>query len=232
MNLNKAVGFLASASAVGALAVTRAKGPMSVTEDTINILNLDRREKAKPVVINSIARSKANGIVLYPHEALVTRCIEVPEMSFGASMLEFATNLSLAVQESQAQALAANQLGVCLRVICLGQESGDNLVAFNPKLELEGEIIYGEEGCLSMPGVFMQGVPRRETAVMTYKTALGEEKGCVLEGIDARAVQHEVDHLDGLMFFDKLPRNLRRQVLREWDKVQAKEWKSQSQRKP
>lgn len=83
------------------------------------------------------------------------------------------------------------------------------LVAINPKVEELGEYVeIAEEGCLSFPGIFAE-VERSEIVKMEYFDQYGIGHELVCEGLFARCVQHENDHLDGVCFVDRLkPRQL------------------------
>lgn len=112
--------------------------------------------------------------------------------------------------------LAAPQVGVLKRLIVIDLDrddpEGTPLVLFNPKIHsLEGETIE-EEGCLSFPGITAD-VKRAAKAVVTAQGIDGEP--IRIEGKDllARALQHEIDHLDGILFIDYLS-GLKRQLLR------------------
>ncbi len=103
--------------------------------------------------------------------------------------------------------LAANQVGVLQRVIVMNSEEGqppEGLVAIiNPEIvHAEGEVV-GEEGCLSLPDV-REDVTRSQVVVV--KGIGRDEKPLELEAVDlpARVLQHEIDHLDGVLFIDRL----------------------------
>jgi peptide deformylase len=102
--------------------------------------------------------------------------------------------------------LAANQIGISLRIIVV--ETGSEkqiapLVIVNPEiLELQGED-SGEEGCLSIPG-FYEIVKRAKKALVIGTDLEGKELRIECEDLLARACQHEVDHLNGILFVDHL----------------------------
>ena len=111
--------------------------------------------------------------------------------------------------------LAATQVGVALRVfvidLSLGRTSGDLIVMANPTfVEREGTQLE-EEGCLSAPG-FNATVVRPRRAVVKGLDRHGAEQ--TIEGTDllARAFQHEIDHLDGIVFIDRL-RGIKRDLI-------------------
>lgn len=100
--------------------------------------------------------------------------------------------------------LAAPQIGVSKRIIVV--DVGEGLIELiNPEiLVAEGEEI-GVEGCLSIPGV--QGeVPRAAVVVVKGQDRYGQTKELKAQGLLARALQHEIDHLDGVLFIDKVVR--------------------------
>ena len=112
--------------------------------------------------------------------------------------------------------LAAPQVGILKRLIVIDLDrdnpEGTPLVLFNPKIHsLEGETIK-EEGCLSFPGITAD-VKRAATAVVTAQDIDGEPIRIEGEDLLARALQHEIDHLDGILFIDHVS-GLRRHLLR------------------
>lgn len=112
--------------------------------------------------------------------------------------------------------LAAPQVGISKRLIVIDLDrddpEGTPLVLFNPKIHsLEGKTIE-EEGCLSFPGITAD-VKRAATAVVTAQDIDGEPIRIEGEDLLARALQHEIDHLDGILFIDYV-RGLKRQLIR------------------
>ncbi|MBI5905896.1 MAG: peptide deformylase [Deltaproteobacteria bacterium] len=111
--------------------------------------------------------------------------------------------------ESEGIGLAAPQVGVGKRVIVLDvspvDEGAAPMAIVNPEIVgTEGETVLGVEGCLSIPGV--QGeVPRSEVVVVRGLDEGGDPVRVRAEGILSRALQHEIDHLDGILFIDRIP---------------------------
>jgi len=111
--------------------------------------------------------------------------------------------------------LAATQVGVTLRVfvvdVTVGQSVKDLIVMVNPAfVEREGTQLE-EEGCLSAPG-FNATVVRPARAVVKGLDRHGEEQTIEASGLLARAFQHEMDHLDGVVFIDRL-RGIKRDLI-------------------
>ena len=112
--------------------------------------------------------------------------------------------------------LAANQVGVLQRVLVadvpLDEERRARMALVNPVLDRRSGTETGEEGCLSIPGIFDDVRRSRQVRVRALDEH-GKPVEFVAEGYLARAIQHEVDHLDGVLFVDRLSL-LKRQFLR------------------
>lgn len=145
---------------------------------------------------------------------LRTQAVEVTEVD--DALRQFIDDLFETMDAAEGVGLAANQVGVAKRVAVVGIED-DRFVMINPVLsKLEGRV-RGEEGCLSVPDVSGE-VIRAERLVLEALDRDGKPYRRELEGYTARAVQHEVDHLDGVMFFDHLSLLKRELLLRRWKK--------------
>jgi len=114
--------------------------------------------------------------------------------------------------------LAANQVGVAQRVavVDVGEEHPPPLVLINPVIvERSPEIEIAEEGCLSIPEIFGD-VERAQRVVVEALDRDGRPCRAEVGGYKARAVQHEIDHLDGVLFLDRVD-SLSRDVFRRRD---------------
>ncbi len=116
--------------------------------------------------------------------------------------------------------LAGNQVGVLLRIITIetgSEKESAPLVVINPEiLTREGEET-AEEGCLSIPG-FYETVKRAQKVTVKGKSVEGEEQTIECTGILARAFQHEVDHLNAILFVDHLSPVKKQLFKREYPK--------------
>jgi peptide deformylase len=112
--------------------------------------------------------------------------------------------------------LAATQLGVLHRVLVYRAYTDDPLTALvNPVIEwTSDELETAEEGCLSLPGVHVE-VERAARLRARGRDAHGEEIVVEVEGLEARIIQHEIDHLDGILILDRISREARKQAMRE-----------------
>ena len=131
----------------------------------------------------------------------------------------FVEDLFETMRAAEGVGLAANQVGVAERVAVVDTHEGEPIVLIDPViLEQHGQE-RGEEGCLSIPGTNLYGDVDRATRIVIETTALSGER-VRLEVLDhrARAVQHEIDHLDGVLFIDRLSPLKRRMLLRRWEK--------------
>ena len=112
--------------------------------------------------------------------------------------------------------LAANQVGVAQRLLVVDvpveEDARARHALINPVVKRRGGSVSGEEGCLSVPGLW-EDVTRAERLVVTGLDEEGREVELDVEGYLARAIQHEMDHLDGVLFVDRLS-PLKRQFLR------------------
>lgn len=118
--------------------------------------------------------------------------------------------------------LAANQIGSTRRVAVIEISDEDQLVLIDPEiLEREGTD-RAEEGCLSIPEVF--GDIDRAVRIVVETTSLGNERIQIeAHDLKARAIQHEVDHLDGILFIDHLSPLKRRMLIKKWKKMRKGE---------
>lgn len=118
--------------------------------------------------------------------------------------------------------LAAPQMGVAKRIIILDVE-GQFHVLINPELlYVSDETEPGTEGCLSVPGVHAE--VERSTRATIAGTALdGTRVEITGEGLLARAMQHEMDHIDGRLFVDRLTQVRRRSLLKEYERKKREE---------
>jgi len=117
--------------------------------------------------------------------------------------------------------LAANQVGVARRVavVDVGEDDPPPLVLINPVIIERGdEVDTAEEGCLSIPEVFGD-VERLARVVVEALDRAGQSYRATATGYKARAIQHEIDHLDGILFLDHLSAVKRGLLLAKWKKA-------------
>lgn len=114
--------------------------------------------------------------------------------------------------------LAANQIGIAKRVAVVKAEDRDPVILIDPEIvEREGKV-KGEEGCLSIPDIFAD-VERAARIVVEITTLDNQRVRVEATELESRAIQHEVDHLDGILFLDRLSPLKRRMLLKKWRKL-------------
>jgi peptide deformylase len=145
----------------------------------------------------------------------VLRSRALPVDRFDEKLVQEARRMGQVMHDSLGIGLAATQVGVMHRVLVYRVEQ-DSAVAslVNPVLEwASDEAEIAEEGCLSLPGVLVE-VERPVHVRVAGADEHGD--GIVIEasGLEARVIQHEMDHLDGVLILDRTPRDQRKQAMR------------------
>lgn len=144
-------------------------------------------------------------IVLYPDPVLKQKAQEVTE--FDAELKQLAEDMAETMYDAPGVGLAAPQVGILKRLIlldCAGKdEPRDLIVAVNPEIVASDGESMEEEGCLSIPG-FYAAVKRHATATMRFQDLDGNWQERQGEGLLAVCMQHEIDHLNGILFIDRL----------------------------
>jgi peptide deformylase len=136
--------------------------------------------------------------------------------AFDDHLRQFVADLFETMDAAEGVGLAANQVGITQRVAVVGVE--DNRFALvNPVIVSAEGRARADEGCLSIPDLHAE-VTRPERIVLEALDVEGKTYRRELEGYVARAVQHEIDHLDGILFFDHLSLLKRELLLRRWKK--------------
>jgi peptide deformylase len=144
---------------------------------------------------------------LGPHQSLIQRSedwnflIDQNAEQLEKSMIDF-------MIEANGIGLAANQIGIVKRVFVMGSNNIPGFPApfavFNPRIvEASTEMITDQEGCLSYPGLFLT-VKRPSWIVAEYQNAKGDTIEARFDGYLSKCFQHELDHLDGICFVDKV----------------------------
>ena len=144
---------------------------------------------------------------LGPHESLIQQSepwdfsADKDAEQLERSMIEF-------MIDAKGIGLAANQIGLTKRVFVMGSYGIEGFPApfalFNPRIiEKSRDEVIDEEGCLSYPGLFLK-VKRPAWIIAEYQNSKGDLIEAKFEGYLAKCFQHELDHLDGVCFVDKV----------------------------
>jgi peptide deformylase len=152
----------------------------------------------------------------------VLRTAADPVIDFDKELRTLVRDLTDTMVDAPGAGLSAPQIGVGLRVFTWWVD-GELGHLVNPDLDLSDETQDGDEGCLSFPGVYAD--TRRAMRVVAKGWNM-HGYPVTIEGshLLARAVQHETDHLDGILFIDRLDRETRKQVLKA---IREAEWAGQ-----
>lgn len=144
-------------------------------------------------------------IIAYPHPTL--RYVSKPVRKVDASLRKIVREMFDLMYESKGIGLAANQVDLPLRLFLVNlaakKGEGEELVFINPVLSQPKGSEAAEEGCLSLPGMYGQVIRPKTIRVQAYNLT-GQEVNMELSGLLARCVQHEHDHIDGVLFPDRM----------------------------
>jgi peptide deformylase len=162
-------------------------------------------------------------IRVYPDPVLRVRCPEAA--AFDEELTRLVADMVETMHAAPGVGLAAPQVGVERRVavvdLSVGRDPASVLVLVNPVIEAAEGSEIDTEGCLSIPD-FTEKVPRPTRIAVSAADLTGERRSFVAEGFLARAICHEVDHLDGVLFVDHL-RGLRKERAKRFLKRVARE---------
>jgi peptide deformylase len=143
----------------------------------------------------------------------VLRTAAEPVQDFDRSLRKLVKDLTETLRDAGGAGLAAPQIGVGLRVFAYNV-NGQRGYLVNPSLSFpDTEEQDGEEGCLSLPGIYFD-VRRRQNTVACGFTDRGDPVQLVGSAVMARCIQHETDHLDGILFIDRMDDETRKAAMR------------------
>lgn len=164
-------------------------------------------------------------IKIYPDQIL-----RIATKSLAKSEIKSYTNLAeemdSTMETQSGVGLAAVQVGQSVRLAVINKQvsgGSSNLWLFNPQIIWRSDSTRSdEEGCLSLPGVF--GLVKRPSSIIVkYNDSQGLEHELKARGMLARVIQHEVDHLDGILFIDRAVKiSEGHKYLEDWDKESSK----------
>ena len=161
-------------------------------------------------------------IFLNPYETLFeksTAWTSADKIDGYDDIEKFEKDMTELMQNSYGIGLAANQIGITKRFFAIGSDTFDTFkksaIIWNPLIKkYSEEKVFDVEGCLSFPGIFIK-VERPKQIEVQYETTQGETKTAKLDGMESKCFQHELDHLEGITF------NQRVSKLR-WDMAKKK----------
>ena len=138
-----------------------------------------------------------------------------PVESFDESLAHLTQDMLATMRDKEGVGLAANQVGRLKRVLVAAVED-EEYVIVNPVLTNRAETTEkASEGCLSIPGIQVD-VERPISVTVSAQDVSGKPLHLEASGLLARVLQHEVDHLDGVLILDRTDRHSRKAAMREW----------------
>lgn len=144
-------------------------------------------------------------IIQYPHPTLRIRSRAIRRVD--EQLREIAAQMLDLMYEAEGVGLAANQVDLPIRLFVANpaghRGEGEELILLNPELQLPKGNESSQEGCLSLPGLYGQ-VKRPKSIRLSAYDLKGNPVDRVVDGFLARVLQHENDHLDGVLFFDRM----------------------------
>lgn len=166
-------------------------------------------------------------VLTYPDKRLYQKSVDIN--SFDENLHKFLDDMYDTMIAKNGIGLAAIQVGNPVRALIINlvneesgvQEKSELFEIINPKiLAKNGECTF-QEGCLSVPG-FYEDVKRAEFIKLRYQDRFGEFHEIESDGLFAIAIQHEIDHLDGHLFIEKIGYNKRKKFDKEYKKLKNK----------
>ncbi len=153
------------------------------------------------------------------------KTVSTPVGAVDADLRRLMTNMAETMYEAPGIGLAGIQVGVSKRLLVM-DTNWDEATPRNPKFIINPEIIWASdersvynEGCLSVPEHYAE-VERPAEVTLRYLDYNGEQVEETLSGLDATCVQHEIDHLDGVLFIDHLSKLKRSMIIKRLRKTQ------------
>ena len=150
-------------------------------------------------------------LITYPGPVL--RKQAKPVKNVDGKLIETAGEMFEVMYENCGIGLAAPQVGISQRMLVLDirQDGFPDYIMINPRIIRSEGAVDAEEGCLSVPELFGE-INRAELVEVAYIDRDGEEQILQAEGLLARAIQHEIDHLNGVLFIDRLEKAQRKAI--------------------
>ncbi|MXZ13470.1 MAG: peptide deformylase [Candidatus Dadabacteria bacterium] len=153
-------------------------------------------------------------ILVYPDPALKRKSL--PVTKFSEDVVSLLDDMAQTMRDADGVGLAAPQVGKNIRVILIDvplpeEDKREFYELINPEIVSSRGFQIGEEGCLSVPG-FFANIRRKEHVRVSALDRRGKRFTIDADGMLSRVLQHEIDHLDGILFFDRL-RKLKRDLL-------------------
>jgi peptide deformylase len=187
-------------------------------------VEVEREQDApEPAELDPETRARRDAALRYVRKFgdPVLRATALPVERFDDDLKAEVQRMGELMHDALGVGLAATQLGVLHRVLVYKAFLDDPVTALvNPVIEwMSEERELGDEGCLSLPGVHVE-VERHAQLRVRGRDQAGEELEIEAEGLEARVIQHEVDHLNGVLILDLISRQARKEAMRAMREAQ------------
>lgn len=169
-------------------------------------------------------------ILIYPNKFLRIKTQEVKELN--SEILDLAIDLIDTMRHYEGLGISANQISKTYRLCAIDlyavNEGKGFLILANPTIVYKEGLEIDEEGCLSFPELYIK-IQRASFIIvrakrLNLKTRTFEDFEIQAKGLFARAIQHEIDHLNGILIIDYMPPEKRAVIMKEWmDKIRTKQ---------
>ena len=161
-------------------------------------------------------------VLLYPNPILLQKSEKITQ--FDKALKELSQNMLKTVKVYKGIGLAAPQIGILKRIFVMQIEEEEtkkiqSYICVNPEIkDAEGEIVF-EEGCLSIPNM-NEKVTRKKKLTLIYQNLEGKQQQLKAEKLKAICIQHEIDHLNGVLFIHRISPLKRKLLLSKYKKVE------------
>ena len=183
----------------------------------------DEVEEQRPKELDPETRARRDAALRHVRKLgdPVLRAAALPVERFDADLRAEIERMGELMRDALGIGLAATQVGILHRVFVYRVNPDDPVTAVvNPVIEDPSEELeMAEEGCLSLPGVHVE-VERAAAVRVSGRDATGAPLHVEAEGLEARVIQHEVDHLDGTLVLDRISREARKEAMRAMREAQ------------
>jgi peptide deformylase len=187
-------------------------------------VEVEREQDApEPAELDPQTRARRDAALRYVRKFgdPVLRATALPVERFDDDLRAEVQRMGELMHDALGVGLAATQLGVLHRVLVYKAYVDDPVTALvNPVIEwMSEELELGDEGCLSLPGVHV-AVERHVQLRVRGRDQVGEKLEIEADGLEARVIQHEVDHLNGVLILDRISREARKEAMRAMREAQ------------
>jgi peptide deformylase len=159
-------------------------------------------------------------IITFGNELLKQKAVKIEE--FDTEIVDLSNKMHDILTENKGIGLAGPQIGVMKRIFVVHAVENTKMVFINPSIiETSQKTHKFEEGCLSIPGIYAN-VIRSETIKVQAWNEKGRPFTLEADGLLARVILHEYDHLEGIIFLDRIPENKRKKLIEKFERQKVK----------